>query len=179
MIRWLVPTLFAAAAALFLYLYVYLGASRPVALARESVGPLVLLYKDHIGPYHQINSSIQEVERWAFDHGLPCSRSFGEFLDDPEAVDQDRLRAHAGCVLPAGAAVDPGTPFHFETRARRDYVVARFAGAPSIGPFKVYPKAEEYLQEHRLKRDGPVVEIYRVNGNAVETEYLFPLAVAP
>ena len=53
--------------------------------------------------------------------------------------------------------------------------MGRFDGSPSIGPFKVYPAAKRFLNEHHLSSKAPVIEIYHVNGNNVTTEYLFPL----
>jgi hypothetical protein len=47
----------------------------------------------------------------------------------------------------------------------------------------VYPKAEKFIADQRLRlRDrehDPVIEIYRVNGDKVTTEYLFPVDSAP
>jgi DNA gyrase inhibitor GyrI len=157
------------------YLYVYLGVSKPVTIQQAQRGPLYLLYKDHMGPYHKIGSVIDAAEAWAHAHGVACPRTFGEFLDDPQAVDEDRLRSHAGCLLdskPAGSTDD----FTFEERPAQRYVVGRFEGSPSIGPFKVYPKIRKYIETERLRTSGPNLEVYRVNGEAVETEYLFPHA---
>lgn len=158
------------------YLYIYLGFSKPVEIAVEERGPLVLIYKIHTGAYHQIGPAIQDVEKWARENQISCPLTFGEFLDDPAAVDQDRLRSHAGCVLEKEAAVTLPEDFNQEVRPRRHYVVGRFSGSPSIGPFKVYPKIKEYLQTERLKSSSlAVIETYLIRDKNVTTEFLFPI----
>lgn len=166
---------FCAIIALAVYLYFHLGAQKDVQIEVAERGPLYLLSKDHMGPYHQILPVIQEVERWALERGLPCGRTFGEYLDNPNAVDQDRLRSRGGCFLSAPLNVDH-TGFNYEMRPARRYVVASFDGSPAIGPLKVYPKVEEYLQTQRLKADGAVLEVYQVTGTKVHTEFLFPVS---
>ncbi|MBX3022160.1 MAG: GyrI-like domain-containing protein [Bdellovibrionales bacterium] len=161
-----------------IYLYSYLGAYKPVTLGIEKRGPYHLLFKQHVGPYHTIVSKIQDVERWVGEHNLRCPQTFGEYLDNPEAVDQDRLRSHGGCVMPAEVSNVP-PDFQQQIRPERYYAVAKFSGSPAIGPFKVYPKLREYMEEQRLKSSSPVIEIYTVNGSQVTTEYLFALDNPP
>lgn len=159
------------------YLYFYLGVYKSAGDVRvETVGPLLLVYKAHTGAYHQIGPAIQEVEEWAMKQNILCPRTFGEYLDDPDAVDQDRLRSRGGCVLTA-VPVDVPAQFTFETRAPHRYAIADFNGSPSIGHFKVYPKVKEYLAKERLRSQDAVIEIYKVNGKNVTTEFLFPLVV--
>ena len=158
------------------YFYIYVGAYKDVQISLEEKGPFHFVYLEHIGAYHFISGNIQEVEAWAAKHNLPCPSTYGEFLDDPNAVDQDRLRSHVGCILttkPNAPLIDGSA---YEERPKREYVVARFSGAPGIGSFKVYPKITEYLETQRLKNDGPAIEIYNINGDQVTTEYLIPVA---
>jgi DNA gyrase inhibitor GyrI len=157
------------------YLYFYLGASKPVEVAVQDKGTIYLLYSNHTGAYHYINATIEKVEAWARLNGVFCRQTFGEFLDDPQSVDEDRLRSHAGCVLDRPIGSLPHEPFIYEERKPGRYAVAAFTGSPAIGPFKVYPKVRKFLNEKRLRSSAPVVEIYTINGDSVRTEYLFPL----
>ena len=115
---------------------------------------------------------IQEAEAWANSHNLRCPQTFGEYLDDPSLIDEDRLRSHGGCVLSATLTTVP-PDFQYQIRAERTYVVARFPGSPSIGPYKVYPKVQAFIAEQRLKPAAPVIEIYTISGDQMTTEYLF------
>ncbi len=177
MIKYIFLSLFVGLIFMAVYLWNYLGMDRSVQISKGQRGPFLMLYKKHMGAYHHIMPTISAVEKWATDNGASCSVTFGEFLDDPAAVDQDRLRSRGGCFLRAPLAQDKNLPegFAFESREPRQFVIARFSGAPSVGPFKVYPEVEDYLETHRLKKDGAVIEVYHVNGSQVETEYLFPI----
>lgn len=141
---------------------------------------VALLYKAHTGAYHKINDVIKEVEAWALEQNLPCKRTFGEYLDDPRTAEEARLRSNGGCILDGiqsvtMAGILPGG-FEMRTLESRPYVKAEFEGAPSISPFKVYPKAMSYLEENRLELKGAVFEIYSIQGDKkAHTEYLFPI----
>ena len=154
------------------YLYIHLGASKPVTITIETEGPLYMVYLEHMGAYHDINWDIRKVEDWAQKQNLLCMRTFGEFLDDPQAVDQDRLRSHVGCLMSAKVP-NPPAEFYYEERPEHRYVVGAFKGSPAIGPFKVYPKIKEYMDQERLSSQAPPIEVYTVNGSEVETKYLF------
>jgi AraC family transcriptional regulator len=182
-------TLFAVTIGLiifFLYLMQYTGAFKSVVVTTDQRGPYTLIYKDYMGPYHKIVSTIEDVEKWARTQGLKCRLSFGEYFDNPAVVEEGRLRARGGCLvdpkdeteekiflnlkgkLPKGIKSE----VYSETKA----AVALFTGAPGIGPLKVYPKVDEYIQEHGLKKKGSVLEIYEIlEKNSMHTIYVWPL----
>lgn len=159
------------------YMYSYLGFNRPVEIELGERQMLQLLAKNHMGAYHQIGPVISDVEQWANAHNIHCPQTFGEYLDDPAAMDQDRLRSRGGCVLTSPLPADLELPKGFAKgeRPARKYVIARFQGSPSIGPMKVYPLAQKFIEDQRLKVSGAVIEIYTVNGKDVTTEFLFPI----
>ena len=174
-IKTLVLTIATLVVSLLTYLYFYLGINRPVEITLEDIGPLTLVYKTHVGPYHQIGADIDAVEAWAHEQNLRCIQTFGEFLDNPEGIDEDRLRSHAGCVLNAPPPKVLGADMESEVRARKRYAVGHFQGSPAIGPYKVYPKVRRYLGEHRLVSKAPIIELYTVRGPEMEAQYLFGL----
>ncbi len=153
-----------------------LGVLKDVHVAESEEGPYRQVYAKHVGAYHKIVAVLDKVENWAEDNGEKCGLSFGEFLDDPRQVDEDRLQSLAGCIVEkdwSPAELPEGLLYREVPRKR--YVMAVFNGAPSISPYKVYPKVFAYLEEKKLKLTGPIMEIYRVIiDNAVETKYLFP-----
>ncbi len=152
----------------------YLGAFKDVDIELKEREALYLAYRLHRGPYHQIMETLSAVEQEMRDAGRPCALTFGRYLDNPEVSDEDRLRAEVGCVLP-----DPPqgllTGIEFQTLEPGLYLEAKFSGAPSIGPYKVYPRAEEWMNKKGYRATGPVIEIYEVQGPRVETTYLFPV----
>ncbi len=166
------------------YLYIHLGAYKPVELLSQDLGPFKIVFIHHVGPYHKILDSIEPVEKWANENSVPCNLSFGEFLDDPERVLEERLQSNGGCLVGEEPRNLPNK-FSFREIPRRFYLTAEFDGAPSLGPMKVYPKAMKWITENHYTLGGPVIEIYSMTKAnrtaddkaqmAVHTQYLFPL----
>jgi AraC family transcriptional regulator len=167
--------LFSMIVAFVLGVYIYLGGYRSVDVTQAELGPHRLVYRTHVGAYHQIVPAIEEVEKWAQISGEACRFSFGEFLSDPNNVAEDRLHSHAGCVVEKDWTTGLPENFRYREESRRLYVHAVFEGAPSIGPLKVYPRARKFLEAQGLVEDGPVIEMYEIlPENKVRTQYLFP-----
>lgn len=166
---------------LLIGLAIYLGAFKSVQLAQESAGPFKLIYKKHFGAYHKIVPVIEEVEKWARANGESCRLSFGEYIDNVDTVAEDRLQSHGGCILEKAWMESLPQDFLYREIPARTYLIAEFEGAPSIGPMKVYPRAMDYIKEHRLSLDGAVIEIYEivtVDGKShVKTRYHFPVKI--
>lgn len=156
------------------YLIHHLGFFKPVTITEESRGPLYLLYRDHIGAYYKISEVISQVESVARQNSLDCQRTFGEFLDNPHNADEDRLRSRGGCI---STEPFPNVPEGLLTSQKppQRYVVARFLGSPAVGPWKVYPKALKYVQDHRINIAEETIEIYTLNDDRISSDYLFPM----
>lgn len=180
-------TLFAVAIGLilfFLYLFQYTGAFKSVAVGTDERGPYTIIYQEHVGAYHKIVDKLTQVETWAKENSLNCRFTFGEFFDNPKVSEEGRLKSRGGCLVESSQITDveaykkttlPAN-FKIDELPKRKAVVALFNGSPGIGPFKVYPKVEDYMQERKLVSNGAVVEIYEViDKNTMHTTYLFPI----
>lgn len=173
--RHIVSFTFSLIIALLAYLFFHLGAYKSVSVELKEQGPLLMVYKEHIGPYHKIVPLIEEVEKWAKLKNEPCVKSFGEFLDDPKSVEQERLRSHAGCII---SKVIPELPEGYKTQEvpRQLFLYAVFDGSPAIGPYKVYIKAAKFMEENAYLPNGSVFEIYEIlPNNKMTTEYYFKI----
>lgn len=170
----------------FLYLMQYTGAFKSVTMGVDQRGPYTMIYKEHSGAYHKIVSTIEDVEKWAKENKLKCRLSFGEYFDNPKNVEEGRLKSRGGCL------VDPLDPedqqiyetlkeklpenFKTEIYSETKAVVALFTGSPGIGPMKVYPKADEFIEKGKLIKKGPVLEIYEVfDSKSMQTIYIWPI----
>ena len=170
--------------ALVSYVYIHLGGYKEAELKSQDLGPYKIIFAHHVGAYHKILESIEPVEKWAIANGVGCDLSFGEYLDDPESIAEERLQSNGGCIVGAEPANLP-TQFSYREIPRRFYLTAEFDGAPSIGPLKVYPKAYKWIADNHYALGGPVIEIYSITKSsktaddkaqmAVHTQYLFPL----
>jgi AraC family transcriptional regulator len=183
MIKWILGAIVGVILGIATYFSLYLGAFKPVVLAEKTEGPLTLIYKVHIGAYHKIVPTLDEVQAWVESQKLVCQRTFGEFLDDPRVNEEGRLRANVGCVIENSTANLPvplptlyPEGFKHDVRPAKKYVTAVFEGSPAIGPSKVYPKVEEYFEAKNSKQAGPAIEIYEIHSQkAMTTTYLFPM----
>lgn len=157
-----------------IFLLVRNGVFKPVAFAVEDQPAFTVLYKEHMGAYHKIMDDLTAVENYAKEKGIVCAETFGEYIDDPGVVEQERLRSNVGCVVADGTAEQDG--FKTKTFPARKALVATFEGSPALGPYKVYGKAGDEMQTRRLSPDGAIVEVYKVLENGgLRTRYLFPV----
>lgn len=175
MLKWVLGLLLAFVLAFAVRLISHLGIFRPVEIETGVRPAMGLLYKDHIGPYHKINSAISAVETWAKENKIDCSLTFGEYFDDPGAIEEVRLRSRGGCVLSAKPIQFP-SDFKYEDSPESRAVVAKFSGAPSIGPYRVYNNVTEYMTDARMTGNGPSREVYQIlSDNQINTTYYFPI----
>jgi AraC family transcriptional regulator len=175
MIKYVLGGIFFLLLAFVTNLLIYLGAFKAVEITVQDELPIKMIYKDHIGAYHKIVPVIESVENWVKANGLDCTRSFGEYLDNPDIVDEDRLKSRGGCIVDQFPEQLP-EEFKTQTLPARRYVHVTFEGSPSIGPFKVYPAARKFAAEERLKLAKSVVEIYTIKSEKeMTTHYLFAI----
>jgi AraC family transcriptional regulator len=170
-------TTLAAIIAFSIYIYFRLGMNKEVALEAKEAGPFKVLYLKHTGPYFKIAEKIDYVEKWAKANGVACEKTFGQYIDDPKVVDEDRLQSQGGCIiseLPKGVSAQE--EMILGELPKRKYLIGSFNGAPSVGPYTVYPKAFDWMKANTTALDGAIIEIYNVvNEKEVLTEYLFPI----
>lgn len=170
-IQWFLSGLILMAITLGIYLYFHLGVNQTVDIQIEELPEMHLIYKEHLGAYHLIANLIESIETTTALNQIPCSKTFGLYLDDPQGVESDRLRSLGGCLtneanmqLPEGLnykKLDPGY-----------FVTARFSGSPAIGPMKVYPKIYEFIQSRGITAETSTMEIYTLSDDKVHTQYL-------
>tara|TARA_Y100000817_G_C16738970_1_gene491536 strand:- start:82 stop:633 length:552 start_codon:yes stop_codon:yes gene_type:complete len=133
------------------------------------------VYKDYVGPYHKVLPLFEEVELAVKNLGNSCSKTYGVYLDDPDEVDADRLRAKIGCIVETEVK-DLPEGLKFETVGPAPFLKLSFDGSPAAGPLKVYPKADQWILNQGLPKYEFVLEIY-ISGPNDEyvTEYYFPV----
>lgn len=168
----------------FLYVAMYTGAFKPVSVGLDDRGPYSLIFKNHNGPYNEIIKPLETVEAWAKNNKIDCRFTFAEFFDNPTLVEEGRLRSRTGCLLELKneseiekiKKVILPEEFKIEEFKKTKSVVAIFSGSPGIGPYKVYPQAEDFIQKNNLKTKGSVIEIYEIFGpKEMTTTFLWPV----
>lgn len=175
--RHLVSFTFFLILSVIIYLFFHLGAYKDVKFELYNpTQPIFLVYKNHIGAYHKIVPTIEEVEKWVKTQNEGCNQSFGEFIDNPQVVEQSRLRSLGGCVVSKVFNNNLPEGFYFKELAPQTFLKAIFEGSPAIGPYKVYGKASEWIEKNGYVLNGSTFEFYTIHSNtAMTTEYLFSI----
>lgn len=147
-------------------------------------GPHSLLYKEVVGPYHEVATHIIEMEDFAKSQGIICTRTFGHYLDDPNGVDHNRLRSHVGCLFPSSMDFsDLTSTTEFQEKAYKTgsivfdaYVKGTFDGSPALGAIKIYPKILKAAREQNLSLNNKAFEVYEVKSSKnVRTQVYFQI----
>lgn len=136
-----------------------------------------ILSKSHLGAYHKMTGTIEQVENWAKSEAIPCELSFGQYFDDPTQVEEGRLKSRGGCILPIDPRLNHTLPAEFlvEWVPAQLFVKASFEGSPAIGPMKVYDRIDDFMKENGLTQNGSVIETYRIiSPKQMTTHYYFP-----
>lgn len=138
------------------------------------------------GAYHKINETLIDLEKWAAENNLNCTETFGLFYDDPDFIEEARLRSDAGCLVPTEEInaytqklSDPKLLEKHQPRLvsletdTAMVVKAQFTGSPWLGPYKVYAAAKNRFADLQTPFQFPVLEIYKIHEQPPKTEYLF------
>ncbi|MFP5519863.1 MAG: hypothetical protein ACLGGX_08165, partial [Bdellovibrionia bacterium] len=96
------------------FMMVHVGAFKPVEIEQKNIEVIYLLAKNHMGPYHTTVKAIEEVEAWALNNKLDCRFSFGQYLDNPDQIDSDRLRSRGGCMYFGTKPTFENVPTNYE-----------------------------------------------------------------
>jgi AraC family transcriptional regulator len=182
MLKHTLIALFIGLVSFIVYLMIHLGVWKNPEISMQDTKPRKLLAKNHLGAYHKINPIIQSVESFAKKFEVTCNETFGEYFDDPTSVSEDRLRSRGGCIVPFetdfinskfSAADLKQEELELIELPPAKAVAAVFTGSPAIGPYKVYPKIDRYMQTHKLARKGSVMEVYKINSSTEMTTTYF------
>lgn len=136
-----------------------------------------ILYKNHLGAYHKMTNTIEDIEHWAKSNSISCQLSFGQYFDDPSFIEEGRLKSRGGCILKEDPRYHHSLPtdFQIEWVPAQLFVKASFEGSPAIGPMKVYDRIDSFMKDNKLQKNGSVIETYRIlSKDQMVTHYYFP-----
>ena len=159
-----------------IYVIVHVGYFKKVEITTLPQSPVFyLVYKEHTGAYFKINETIQFVEKELNKVNINCRVSFGHYLDNPEVVEEERLKSHGGCTLQQPMSESKVKSFGLRYKEIKDkkFVKANFSGSPALGPIKVYPEVKDYMSKNRMPFPDRVLEIYTQQGKEFKTEFFF------
>lgn len=76
-------------------------------------------------------------------------------IDDPQQVEQERLRSLGGCIVEKAFETFP-PELEQKTLPKQFFIRGQFDGSPAIGPYKVYLKAQNLMNRKGASSNGSV-----------------------
>ena len=151
----------------------YLGVFAGITVEEREMGPFTFVYKEHKGPYGETGKVFTEIEKSLKADGIETTRGFGIYYDDPKQVKKEELRSIVGSVLEEkhlARANEIGKKFGIKRFEKSRCVTAEFPVrgmlAYWLGPMKVYPRFDEYMNAKGYKW-GPALELYDMQAKKI------------
>jgi len=151
------------------------GLFTKVVIQEKEMGPYVLVYKEHIGPYQNIKTVMDDVYYSLLNKDkITTTKGFGIYYDNPKTVPQEKLRSIGGCVIEPSdydKISQLRTKYLMKEIAQNKALVCEFPFKNSvsiiIGIMKVYPAMNKYINEkhHPYKE---IMEVYDMSGKKIE-----------
>ena len=159
----IVLTFVIAGIAAFLY---YLGIFQKMEVSESSFGPYQVLYREHKGAYEKVGEVFREMMDYQEKVKINSEMMFGIYYDDPEKIEEHKLRSEIGLVLNKEdhkrlKAENKDEKIKFKSIPRREYIFTIFPyknmASAFIGIFKAYPTIDTYVDnnypEHEHKKN--------------------------
>ena len=161
--------------AVLLALLSHYGLFATVNVTEKYVGPYLLVYTKHIGDYNDVAPVMDRLNYDLKDnHSIDSKKGFGIYYDSPQEVAKENLRSVVGCIVEGKSVaelMDVSKKYGVNEYPLSKSLVAEFPhkGYLSImfGIFKVYPKLNEYIQEHKYD-EKPIMELYDQPNERIE-----------
>jgi DNA gyrase inhibitor GyrI len=144
----------------------FYGLFAPVNIQEKEIGPFNFVMESHVGPYKDVGTLIDQMEKNLKDEGIETSMGVGIYYDDPKVTAEEKTRSIIGRIV---EVADRSRMMDIEKKHKvgelpqTNYLVVEFPlrGLPSIviGIYRVYPKLAKYMKTHDMPKI-PVIEIY-------------------
>ncbi len=161
---------------LFLLVAGYMGCLSNYEVTEQEMGPYAVAYKEYVGPYTQVASTMDEVYQALLSEEITDQVGFGIYLDNPAIVDKDKLRSEVGSIINDADIQKLSTTtedYMVKTLPKTKSIVAEFPYKNMLSfmlaPVKMYRVLEEYMIANEIEwtEDMPAMEIYDIENNKI------------
>jgi AraC family transcriptional regulator len=155
-----------------------------MSISVVTLDPIRIVMVRHTGAYAGVAEKFDQLFQWVETQSVPFERSIGLYWDNPEFVEETKLRSAAAIEIPADYQVmdSGGLPLILDLIKGGDYVTTTFTG-----PYEELEQAWSSLvayAENTLRRkilDTPGFEVYvndpaEVPPSQLITELYMPVA---
>jgi len=182
-IYWKIGAIVGGVSAVTLSYFYYLGAFNRITFRRNvNVGPYLLIYRNHIGPFSTLGAVAEQIREIVEQQlKIPYESGFGMYFDNPREVSQYRLRSYIGQVIDSKYYNDESFKQKVESVGLKllyiPQTVAMITTFPfrstvsyAVGAKKVYAAASKL----GMACKSGVLEIYSHNTDPKTITYIFP-----
>ena len=165
----------------------YAGLFTKIEVTINNFGPFYMMYKEKTGDYKDLGDLFDEFDdlrkEMSDDVGDPAAYVFGIYHDNPNVVEESKLRGEVGLLLAEKKYLQmkdqtESKDYQFKTIPKKEYFSTNFPMVTElsmfIGIFRAYPALEDYITEYGEKtgadyssidssddKGGFAIEIYR------------------
>lgn len=155
----------------------HMGLFSKVKMETGEHGPTGVLGSEHQGTYRQIRALIQrDLPSLIAEQGFSAQCGAGAAVLSGSLKDLPRrfTHSHIGFTV-ADLDLAPKPPLSMAKLPRRQVLYVTTTAHPTIAAFKSYPRIRFWLKKNGKKADGPILEIYRDDGQVVIEVPLAPV----
>lgn len=164
-----VIALFLAAPSLLVVWLAWTGFFTDVKVNETTVGPLVMVYEEHTGPYDGTEDVIKQISGLLEKSNIETTQSFAIYYDDPKLSALDSLRSIAGWIIGSPDTTkikSAGATYKIMRLPAKQYAIAEIKNRGALSAFagsvKVYAALDRYMKENEYLL-SPTMEIYDGN----------------
>ena len=142
------------------------GVFTKVVIQEKVMGPYMIVYEDHVGPYKNIGKVMDTIYSSLKKDNIEPSKGFGIYYDNPQLVPQEKLRSKGGCVIEEKDKKllnQVKAKYKIINYNKQKFVIVEFPYknnlAIMVGIFKVYPALMKYVQDKKYPQKE-IIEMY-------------------
>ncbi len=162
--------LFLAIPSMMVVWLAWTGFFTEVKVSETTLGPLVVVYEDHTGPYKNTEDIMERISQYLHDEdNIETFKSFVIYYDDQKETPQDSLRSKAGRIIESTDTTkikSLGANYKIMHLPAKRYVVAEIKNRGGLSVFagsvKANPALNRYMKENGYS-PAPAMEIYDRN----------------
>ncbi len=161
---------------IILIIFAYYGGFSSIKIQEKEKGGETLIYKELKGDYAQAENIIEKMsEALKSNEKIQTYKGFGIYYDNPQTVEEERLRSDVGCILEKSDTFKLNlllNKYKIKVYPTKKYITAEFPyrGKLSVllSLIKVYPALNNYVKLNGYAENGPVMEIYDSTNKTIQ-----------
>ena len=160
----------------------YMGMLSNYEIQKREIGPFNYVYEPYVGPYPETGKVGMEIYNSLKDDGIDSEIGLGIYFDNPEVTPSNQLRSEMGSVLTDSdyeKLPSFADKYDYKIVPKTNSLVVEFPIrnflSYMMGPMKVYPLMESYMEKNGyvVTEEDVGIEIYDMEKNVII--YALPL----